>query len=177
MRWLRYIQDHREMNSHPHQQNRVHAAHENVYGKWYEGEGNNDHYGDIGESDRERFDNMRYHSYHNGNENDMMQEERENGFGISEESLMKRAEEKARANVERKLERHLIERLERQMMDHLDKGMEASLREKKPHMRYGEDMDEDHGGRPLDERMDTDFDEGREPHDSLSRDDSADPVF
>merc|ERR1719242_340031 len=102
----------------------------------------------------------------------MLDGERESAFGISEESLMKKAEEIARANVQKELEKHLVQRLEHQMMDRLDRGMEASLRDRNPLMRYGEDMDEDHPGRPMEERFaeQYDNDDDVEPHDSLSRD-------
>ena len=166
--WLRYDRMLNDLNYYNDHKYRGNAASDHSDNEEADIEREND----AALSDRERFDKERWLKGEDGeDENSLMEKAHESGFGISEESLMKKAESQARINVQRKIQRDLVERLEKQMMGHLDRGMEYSLRQKKPNMRFGEDMDEDHAGRPLEESLDNDG--AQEPHDSLSRDESA----
>jgi len=92
----------------------------------------------------------------------------EAGFGISENSIMEKAESEARKHVEARIEKRMEGRLEKEMMSHLNSNRRGKVHHKRQSDYIGHDMDAEHGGMPMDE-MDAEEDQNEEaPHDSLS---------
>ena len=94
----------------------------------------------------------------------------EENFGISEASIMQKAESEAKKHVIEKMEKRMESRLEKEMLSKLNRdGAGDGVVHKKSKSDFvGEDMDAEHSGMPLDEEEEEDTRRSMQPRDSLS---------